>query len=429
MSWQRIATHAWQDPLAFATRFANEQDFTFLYSARKERFSGQQSFLLLEPRMEYVSDSFASLPEIPADEGEHLPYWTGYIGYGARCSIERYSRGTPSPITLPDVWLTAYRRIFRFHHLDQTIEEFYFGNTVFKPIPDMKWAEKPASVATLHSNMTRREYESAIHATLDKIRAGDFYQANITRKFYGTFADTADAWSVYKKLCAASPAPYSAFIKHGSRAILSSSPECFLSIDREGNILSRPIKGSARRGMNEEEDQALRHRLAASEKNIAENLMIVDLMRNDLSRVSAPCSVNVSEHAALYSYATIHHLVSTIHARRLHEARAYDVVRAAFPPGSMTGAPKIAAIEWCTEQEKLERGVYSGVIGWFGPEETCDLSVVIRTLVMDGNQFEFQVGGGIVADSTVTQEWQETLIKARGIVAALGINEAELAAL
>ncbi len=157
--------------------------------------------------------------------------------------------------------------------------------------------------------------------------------------------------------------------------------------------------------------------------------MIVDLMRNDLARVSAPKTVEVVEQSTLYSYSTIHHLISTIRAQKFPHITTYEAVRACFPAGSMTGAPKIAAIRWCSEKEKMERGLYSGAIGWFGAGETCDLSVVIRTLILDDNRFEFQVGGGIVADSTPADEWRETITKARGILAALGLSEDDLARL
>jgi anthranilate/para-aminobenzoate synthase component I len=202
-----------------------------------------------------------------------------------------------------------------------------------------------------------------------------------------------------------------------------------LTVDSRGTMTTRPIKGSARRGTDETSDAAIRDALKASDKNHAENLMIVDLMRNDLSRVSEPQTVNVVEQSALYSYRTIHHLISTIQSKKLTHVGVYDAVRACFPAGSMTGAPKIAAIAWCEAQEKMERGLYSGAIGWFGGGNTCDLSVVIRTLIIDGECFEFQVGGGIVADSTPTDEWRETMTKARGIIAALGLREEDLARL
>jgi len=156
--------------------------------------------------------------------------------------------------------------------------------------------------------------------------------------------------------------------------------------------------------------------------------MITDLMRNDFSRVAKRGSVRVSELFGIDSFATIHHMSSTVEAELSEERSVPDAIQACFPPGSMTGAPKIAAMKWCSRMEAMERGVYSGALGWIAPD-SCELSVVIRTLIIQGNRFEFQVGGGIVADSKPESEWQETLIKARGIAHALGIKEEALAAL
>lgn len=425
MSWQLLKQHDWREPLAFAAAFAHLPELALLYSGRQERFSGRTSFLFLEPAQQMAGARWSDLPKAAESP---LPEWVGYLGYGMRCGLERYTRGEPSFIDLPDFWLGSYQRAFRFDHEAHTIEEFARGKLPPIPLPPAPGAAKAQAIASLRSNLSRTTYEASVAATLEKIRAGDFYQANITRKFFGEFEGTPDAWDIFHRLCIASPAPYSAFLKHGEVAILSSSPECFLSIGGDGGITSRPIKGSARRSPDHAEDTKLLEGLRDSEKNAAENLMIVDLMRNDLARMSVPGTVKVAEQSALYSYATIHHLISTVTAQKKPGVSAYDVVAACFPPGSMTGAPKIAAVEWCTAQEKLERGVYSGAIGWFG-KDSCDLSVVIRTLLIDGNRFEFQVGGGIVADSDPAEEWQETLVKARGIAAALGIEEEQLASL
>src|SRR5262249_45812905 len=156
--------------------------------------------------------------------------------------------------------------------------------------------------------------------------------------------------------------------------------------------------------------------LAASEKDRAENLMIVDLMRNDLARSCEPGSVHAGQLFEVSSYATLHHMASTITGQKRQGLSTLDAVRHCFPPGSMTGAPKHRAMQWCLAHEGVQRGVYSGALGWFGGDGSCDLSVVIRTLVVQGNRFEFQAGGGIVADSEPLAEWRELLAKTRGIL-------------
>lgn len=425
MSWKQLCTHPWRPPLDFAADLS-AHDMAMLYSGRQEAQTGQTSYLLIEPAFQASGKKWNDLPPIDESCGE-LPDWVGYLGYGMRSEEER---GEQAPISFPDFWLTRYQRLFRFDHDALSVEEYgrYHAD---KPLTFTAStpSDNPVTVTNLGSNMDRARYESIVTDTVRAIEAGDFYQANITRKFFGNFASAPDSLKLFVALCAASPAPYSAYLRHGSTAILSASPECFLQIDGDGTITSRPIKGSIRRGANEAEDAALKKALSASAKNLAENLMIVDLMRHDLSQVSEIGSVEVAEQSGLYSYATIHHLISTVRAKKLADKTAYDAVQACFPPGSMTGAPKHAAVNWCHQQERDERGVYSGAIGWFGAGGRCDLSVVIRTLLLDGARFEFQVGGGIVAESTPEDEWRETLVKARAIAQVLGVAEQDLEAL
>lgn len=425
MSWQRIKTLPWEEPLTVAARSA-DASMALLYSGLAEGFTGGTSYLLLEPCEVRSGSDWAALPPLPAT-GDPLPLWVGYLGYGMRDVPER---GSPSPIALPDFCLVRYGQLFRFDHARRELTHYTTTDApahaaTFPTATQTMGNPAPA----LSSNLTRAEYARIVAATIAQIEAGNFYQANITRKFFGSFAHKPDYFGLFQALAAASPAPYAAYLRHGEVAILSSSPECFLTLDTHGGLTTRPIKGSARRAEDVVADQHIQTALRTSEKNHAENLMIVDLMRNDLAQVSVPGSVQVVEQSALYSYRTIHHLISTIRAQKREGVSAYEAVRACFPAGSMTGAPKIAAMRWCTKEERRERGVYSGAIGWFGAGESCDLSVVIRTLVVAGNGFEFQVGGGIVADSTPEDEWRETIAKARGILAALGLHEADLEAL
>lgn len=443
MSWQRLETAAWEEPLTLAEQTAG--DMALLYSALSEAHSGRYSFLFSRPLETREGSDWTSLPTSSVEE---LPDWVGYLGYGLR---EPKQAGERSALNFPDFRLTRYAHLIRFDHQKQCVEIFARrhpreggdpradnpgqGLQQFSPNRALSSTMDPRlrgddSIAdhALSSNFTRASYEAAVAKTVKAIEAGDFYQANLTRKFWGEFAAAPDAFALFQQLTRISPAPYSAFIRYGAQNILSSSPECLLSMGADGTITTRPIKGSARRSADAAEDKKLRAELAASAKNHAENLMIVDLMRNDLSRVCEAGSVKVAEQSGLYSYATIHHLISTIVGKKRADCSVSDVLAACFPAGSMTGAPKIAAMRWCESQENMERGVYSGAIGWFNAT-ACDFSVVIRTLLIDSARFEFQVGGGIVADSTPEDEWRETLAKARGICAALGISEEAIAAL
>ena len=430
MNWLNDQQLKWQDPLAFAQRFPTH-DIALLYSGMREQGSGTFSYLCIDPIEVITGSNWTSLDAaLKTSPPSPLPDWIGYLGYGMRDSAARASKG---PTDFPDMRLLRYAHLFRFNHMQHTID--YFRREGRAPLvftdPVLICAipvSNSKKIRHFASNFTRKTYETSVAETIAHIHAGDFYQANITRKFFGEFATAPDSLALFQTLCEVSPAPYSAYIRHAGTAILSASPEGFLRVDTDGTITARPIKGSARRDPDPARDAIIQRELLASAKNQAENLMIVDLMRNDLARVSEPQSVQVQAQSALHSYSTIHHLISTITAKKRSTATLADTVRACFPPGSMTGAPKLAAIDWCTAQEKRERGVYSGAIGWISGD-SCDLSVVIRTLLIDGTRFEFQVGGGIVADSTPDDEWRETIAKARGILATLGISEKEMVAL
>lgn len=430
---------SWISPLDMA-RTINAPQWVLLYSGTKSRHSGRYSFLALEPEA-IVENSTHFTDNRQLATGN----WLGWLGYGLRHATESLPADAPGPITLPDLWMMKPKQVIRFDHERQEITDSHSPHPT--PLPKGEgsvgfaaarkapspwgegWGEGQAAITTLSSNMTKAEYLSIVEKTIEQIHAGAFYQANITRKFYGRFTHPPDGFALFERLCEISPAPYSAYIRDGDRHIISSSPECFLRISADGKITAQPIKGSAPRGESPEADATLHDALKASPKDRAENLMIVDLMRNDLSRCCVPGSVTVSDLYDIESYATIHQMVSTITGQKSLRCTPLDVIRACFPPGSMTGAPKIAAMRWCAQQEKLARGVYSGAIGYLGADGSCDLSVVIRTLIIEGDRFEFQVGGGIVADSNPLAEWEETLVKARAIAQVLGVDMSALRAL
>jgi anthranilate/para-aminobenzoate synthase component I len=228
-----------------------------------------------------------------------------------------------------------------------------------------------------------------------------------------------DAWLLYRALRARSPAPFGCFMDLPDGAVLSSSPERFLRLTGDGRVESRPIKGTRARGATAEADRALAAELASSEKDRAENLMIVDLVRNDLGRVCEIGSVEVPELMQVERYASVFQLVSTVVGKLAKGRDALDLVCAAFPPGSMTGAPKIAAVRLLDAIEPVRRGVYSGALGYLDVRGGLDLSVVIRTLLVKKGAAHLHVGGAVVADSDPAAEYAESLDKARALLAAL----------
>ena len=273
------------------------------------------------------------------------------------------------------------------------------------------------AIGAWRSNFTQTAYEAAVGRVQDYILAGDIYQANISQCFTAEIPADFDPWAFYRTLRAVNPAPFGAYLRSGKATIASSSPERFLQC-RNGQVEARPIKGTARRDPDAVRDAAVAEALLSSEKDRAENTMIVDLLRNDLSRVCQPGTVKVPMLCGLESYEGLHHLTSVVTGTLKPGFDVVDLIAASFPGGSITGAPKLRAMDIITEIEGVARGVYCGAIGYLGFDGGLDLNIAIRTVTFEPGRARFSAGGGITLLSDPAAEYAETLVKANRIFAA-----------
>lgn len=348
----------------------------------------------------------------------------GYFGYDLRHFIEKLPRNAADDLPFPDLHLACYDRILCIDHATSKI---FLVNTDYgeRRISEEEKAApttaEDAGESAIRSNFTREGYLAAVAKAKEYIAAGDIYQVNLSQRFQTRLPDRRPL-DIYNALRSVSPASYSAYIScGGGRALISSSPEEFLTVRGE-RIVTRPIKGTRPRGANDDEDRALRDELWKSAKDDAELSMIVDLERNDIGKVCRYGTVQVTTPKILDSFPTVNHLSAIVEGQLRKEASPVDILKATFPGGSVTGAPKIRAMEIIDELEPTCRGPYTGALGFIGFNGTMNLSVAIRIMLCHGGTVTFQVGGGIVADSDPSAEYEETLVKARGIFQGLGIE-------
>ncbi len=388
---------------------------------------------------------------VPADAPRFLGGLVGFLGYDFGHTLERLpslvadDQGLPMLRLALHDWVVAWDR--RTGHawiggraldgdarrLARRLDDVHARLTQPAPGDRSGQAANPDTDADtdhlrFRSGLSRREFMVAVDAVRDHIAHGEIYQANLTRRLEARF--DGDPWPLYRRLRTGDPSLFSAYLDLGPspengrpRALLSASPEPFLSVDAAGVVAADPIKGTRPRGRDRAEDRALARELLSSAKDRAENVMIVDVLRNDLGRVCTPGSVRVPRLCRLERTAGVQHLVSTVTGQLAPGHDAFDLLRASFPGGSITGAPKIRAMELLEDLEPVRRGPYTGAIGWLGPDGAMQSSIIIRTFVADGRRLTLHVGGGITYRSDPAGEWEETVVKARGPLAAIDGEE------
>ncbi len=402
-------------------------DYTFTNNGVTEQFTGDPFELVKSFLSDNKSASDNGLP--PFNGGA-----AGFFGYDLLIHCEPSTKLTKSDKAPEgDLWLGFYDRVVAFDHvahkaflivnlekkekIENALDDFgkvidnlryYSGKKLF-----VKAARRGGAII---SNFLKHDFMKAVEQVRSYIEEGDCYQANIAQQFNTNIE--SDPASLYLKLRSINPAPFAAYLNCGTAQILSASPERFIKF-QDGIAQTCPIKGTRPRGSNEEEDKRMADELLASDKDRAENVMIVDLLRNDLSRVCQSNSVRVLHLCALEKLPTVYHLVSTIEGELLPDKGAVDLLKTAFPGGSITGAPKIRAMEIIDELEPSPRGIYCGSIGYIGFDGAMDTSIVIRTIVRANDKYYFNSGGGITWLSDANEEYDETLDKAKALIEAL----------
>lgn len=340
----------------------------------------------------------------------------GFLGYDLKNHIEALSSQNTDKIEAPDMYFMVPGFLLKYDHQSQQ-QEVLAGKLPGQKEIEARMLEVQDNfrLGVLYSQTSRKRYLQKINTAKRRITEGDFYEINLTHQMSAPFSGTPVA--LYQKMSRIGPVPFGSYLKVGDIHVCSQSPERFLKKTGD-TVFSQPIKGTSKRGATADEDQVLKTNLWSSEKERAENLMIVDLVRNDLSKIARKGTVSVPQLFDIQSFDTVHHMVSTI-AAKCTIKDPVAILRACFPMGSMTGAPKIRVMKSIEELEDYRRGIYSGAIGYITPNGDFDFNVIIRTAIIKNGRLYYSVGGAITGDSDPHKEWEETQIKARALLNVL----------
>ena len=435
---------AWIDPGLALRCFADDPDLVFFDSGGPAGARSRRSYLCVWPfRLLIVRDGVAFLDGVAMDGdafsvlaqelARHraapadVPFAggaAGFIGYDMGAALDRAPRAPGECACIPDMKFGFFDTVLAFDHWERDVwiyapTEAAAGRAeaLLSRACDGSWDGAPG--LAWRALVGHETHMARVRRVKRYIEAGDIYQANIAAVFEADRPAGLCPVAMFSVLRAVNPAPFGAYVACGDGcAILSVSPERFLRLTADGGIEARPIKGTRPRGRDAAEDAALRAELVESAKDRAENLMIVDLLRNDMSRVAE--GVHVPSLFEVESFAHVHHLVSAVRGRIRAGLGAVDLLRAAFPGGSITGAPKLRAMEIIAELEGRARGPYCGCAAWIGFDGAMDSNILIRTMTVAKDRVVAQAGGGIVADSDPAAEWEEVLVKIMPLLRATG---------
>lgn len=431
MTLRRVSVRYLENSQAYFEAIRDLSWPIWLDSGKPQQHRGRYDFISAAPAHRINSDEISGdnfwqqlqsvLDQAATTSAPDLPFCggaMGYLGYDLGRDNERLKNSFPADFEMPVALIGIYKWVLiQDHDRKQSTliaqasvsdHEFSCLKSRFNDLVEAD-VTNAFSVKATEAQTSKKAHMDAVDRIKQYILAGDCYQVNLSQRFDITYE--GDCFAAYLALRDALPSQYSCYMETEKATILSLSPECFLTADRHGHITTKPIKGTLPRGKTPEEDEQLAQKLLDSDKDRAENLMIVDLLRNDLSKVSAAHTVQTQKLFDLESYANVHHLVSTVTSQISPNTSTTELIKACFPGGSITGAPKIRAMEIIEELETSRRSVYCGSIGYIGFDGAMDMNIAIRTLVADSNKLYCWGGGGIVADSDPLQEYDESINK------------------
>lgn len=421
-----IADNFLQKALKWSQQF---EEVIFLESNKnlqslKQTYGEYDAILAVGAQKHLITDHKNAFQKLKQFKDEEQDFLFGYFSYDLKNDIEELVSENSDHLHFPELYFFQPKKILLWKNNQMELQYLspYAGemDDDLEAIADTVVAFDGTSVETeVRSRLSKKDYFDKVESILEHIHRGDIYEVNFCQEFYAEHCEL-DTFGVYQKLNKISQAPFASYVRLKDRYLLCASPERFVKKEAD-KIIVQPIKGTARRLADRAEDQMLADSLAADPKERAENIMIVDLLRNDLSKNALRGSVHVEELCRVYSFKQVHQLISTVVCKAAKEAHPVDIIKNLFPMGSMTGAPKISAMKIIEEEEVTKRGLYSGAVGYFDPDNNFDFNVVIRSILYNAREkyASFSVGSAITSQSSIANEFEECLLKAHALKEAL----------
>ena len=384
----------------------------------KDKYSKFDALIAAGVKAEVVSQSGNAFEALANFKSEHAEWMTGFLGYDLKNELEQVSSANPDHLQFPDLYFFVPQHLIIINGEEVDIQADDAEN-IFKAISEFTLVEKPSSPNHIQTRFNKAEYIDTVNKIKAHINRGDIYVTNFCQEFYAEDV-TINPVNIFQKLNKASPNPFACFFKYHQQYILCASPERFLA-KRGNKLISQPIKGTARRGVDDATDEAIIQQLRSNPKEQQENVMIVDLVRNDLTRSAVSGTVKVEELFGIYSFQQVHQMISTVVCEMDSNIGVIEAIRNTFPMGSMTGAPKVSAMQLMEQYERTKRGVYSGAIGYFSPDGDFDFNVVIRSILYSEVEryLSFQAGSAITYHADASLEYEECLLKVKAIMEVL----------